>query len=69
MDGLLTKDSRGGTTTLASVEEETEVRRLDCLVEVRILAHYHGRLPAELQCDSLHIGLRSHLDDFVAHRR
>ena len=70
MHVLVDVDARRRATALAHVDEEPDVARDNCLIEVAVLADDHGTLPAELERDLLEVGLaRGHDDLFADGRR
>mmetsp|Transcript_51301 Transcript_51301/g.129493 ORF Transcript_51301/g.129493 Transcript_51301/m.129493 type:complete len:300 (+) Transcript_51301:709-1608(+) len=67
MDILLDENAAGSAAALAHVDEQTNMARGDCLVDVGILADDHGALPAELECHLFQVCLASSLYDPMAY--
>ena len=60
---LFNEYPRSSTATLAHVEEKTKVGGFNCVRHVSIGENDVGRFPAELEGDTLQVGLCCHLAD------
>lgn len=66
IDGVLDKDPGSSAAALALIEEESEVGRLHRMIQIAILEDNVGGFAAQLQSDSLQVGLSRGRHDQMA---